>query len=478
MTTQPSPADSGGKQPRAVDYLVIGSGATAMAFVDTMLTETDATFAMVDRRHVPGGHWNDAYPYVRLHQPSQYYGVASRPLGRGRKDEIGFNRGNYELASGVDVTAYFHDVMEDRFLPSGRVSYHPSSGYDPAEGTVTSLLSGERTEVPHQTLVDASFLTASIPLTQDRPFEVAPDVACVPPNNLPRLAAEHRSIVIIGGGKTAMDSVTWLLAHGFPAERITWVVPRDSWLIDRAVVQPGPENFHPTIGALAAQTEACARADSIEELCLAQEEAGVWLRLSPDVWPEMFHAATISKHELNEIRTIGNVVRLGHVRRIEADRMMLAEGEVVIEPGSLHVDCTASAAQTNVGVREPVFADGRINLQMVRAFQPCFSAALLGWVEANIDDDRKNSFARPTPMVDTVQDWLTVQADDLRNVWAWASEPTLNEWVTNCRLNAVSDIMRSLDPTDPDKQQVLQRLLSSAPIAVDNLDRLVAQVRV
>ncbi|MEM9565481.1 MAG: NAD(P)/FAD-dependent oxidoreductase [Actinomycetota bacterium] len=470
-------ADNGQRtQPETVDYLVIGSGATAMAFVDTMLTETDATFAMVDRRHVPGGHWNDAYLYVRLHQPSQYYGVASVPLGRGRKDETGFNRGYYELASGVEVTAYFHDVMEDRFLPSGRVSYHPSSDYDPTERTVTSLLSGRRTEIAHRTLVDASYLTASIPLTHDRPFDVAPGVTCEPPNNLPRLAAKHRTIAIIGGGKTAMDSVTWLLGHGFPAERITWVVPRDSWLINRSIVQPGPENFHATFGALAAQTEACATAGSLDDLCLAQEAAGVWLRLSPDVWPQMFHAATISEHELAEIRKIDNIVRLGHVQRIEPGRLVLAKGDVACAPGTLHIDCTASAANTNVGVREPVFADGRINLQMIRSFQPCFSAALLGWIEAHIDDDRKASFALPTPMVDTVHDWLTVQADELRNVWAWSSEPELNEWVANCRLNALSGMLRNVDLADPDKQTLVERMLTAAPAAVDNLSRLAADV--
>ncbi|MEM7272419.1 MAG: NAD(P)/FAD-dependent oxidoreductase [Actinomycetota bacterium] len=475
MTSQIDRPDNGSSaSQRSVDYLVIGSGATAMAFVDTMLTETDATFAMVDRRHVPGGHWNDAYPFVRLHQPSEYYGVASRPLGRGRKDEVGFNRGYYELASGVEVTAYFHDVMEDRFLPSGRVSYFPSSDYDQVDGTVTSRLSGQRTEVRHRTLVDASLLTTTIPLTHDRPFEVAPDVVCEPPNNLPRLAAEHRSIVVIGGGKTAMDSVSWLVGHGFPTDRITWVVPRDSWLINRSTVQPGAENFQATFGALASQLEACAGAGSVEELCLAQEEAGNWLRLTPDVWPGMFHAATISERELADIRKVDNIVRLGHLRRIEPDRLIMAEGEVACAPGSLHIDCTASAATTNVGVRRPVFADGRIELQMVRSFQPCFSAALLGWIEANIDDDRKASFARPTPMIDTVQDWLTVQADDLRNAAAWGSEPALNDWVTNCRLNAVSDVLRHVDLAAPDNQPLLHRLFTAAPAAIENLDRLAA----
>ncbi|MEM9650674.1 MAG: NAD(P)/FAD-dependent oxidoreductase [Actinomycetota bacterium] len=471
-------ADNGRRDPQEeVDYLVIGGGATAMAFVDTMLTETDATFAMVDRRHVPGGHWNDAYPFVRLHQPSQYYGVASRALGRGRKDTVGFNRGFYELASGVEVTAYFHDVMEDRFLPSGRVSYHPSASYDPTDGTVTSLLSGRRTAIAHRKLVDASFLTTTIPLTHNRPFEVAPDVTCEPPNHLPRLATNHRDIVIIGGGKTAMDSVTWLLGNDFPAERITWVVPRDSWLINRSIVQPGPENFHNTFGPFADRTEACAAAATVEELCLAQEASGVWLRLSTDVWPEMFHAATISEHEMDQLRRIDNIVRLGHVKRIEPDRLVLADGEVPCEPGSLHVDCTASAAQTNVGVREPIFTEDRITLQMVRAFQPCFSAALLGWIEANVPDDRRAALARPTPMTDTVYDWLTVHADELRNTGAWGAEPGLDTWINNCRLNAVAGMMEGVDMTDPDNQGVLTRLLTAVPAAIENLDRLAAQTR-
>jgi hypothetical protein len=49
-------------------YLVVGAGASAMAFVDALLTETDARVVMVNHRHWPGGLWLDAYPFVRLHR--------------------------------------------------------------------------------------------------------------------------------------------------------------------------------------------------------------------------------------------------------------------------------------------------------------------------------------------------------------------------------------------------------------------------
>ena len=61
------------------DYLVVGAGASGMAFADTLVAHTGAEVVLVDRRHRPGGHWLDAYPFVRLHQPSAYYGVESRP---------------------------------------------------------------------------------------------------------------------------------------------------------------------------------------------------------------------------------------------------------------------------------------------------------------------------------------------------------------------------------------------------------------
>ena len=57
------------------DYLVVGGGAMGMAFTDVLMSESDATVVLLDRHHQPGGHWNDAYPFVRLHQPSAFYGV-------------------------------------------------------------------------------------------------------------------------------------------------------------------------------------------------------------------------------------------------------------------------------------------------------------------------------------------------------------------------------------------------------------------
>ena len=129
-----------------VDYLIMGAGAAGMAFADSLFTESDATMVIVDRHDRPGGHWNDAYPFVRLHQPSANYGVNSAELGTGAIDEVGLNAGFHELASGQEILAHYDNVMRQRFLPSGRVRFLPMSEGS-ADGVITSLLSGPQQHV-------------------------------------------------------------------------------------------------------------------------------------------------------------------------------------------------------------------------------------------------------------------------------------------------------------------------------------------
>src|SRR5438270_5967994 len=94
------------------DYLVVGAGASAMAFVDTLLAESPAArVLMVDRRGHVGGHWNDAYSFVRLHQPAAWYGVPSRELAAWTREPRGPNQGMYSLASAPEVLAHFEATM-------------------------------------------------------------------------------------------------------------------------------------------------------------------------------------------------------------------------------------------------------------------------------------------------------------------------------------------------------------------------------
>lgn len=217
------------------DYLVIGCGAVGMAFADTILEESDKRLLILDDRAAPGGHWNDAYPFVTLHQPSAFYGVASTELSRGRVDETGLNKGMMELATGAEVAAYFQQVLRERFLPSGRVEFRPLTRWE-GDGIARDLATGETFRVEAEKIVDATYFGTNIPALHDPSFEVDEGATMIPVNELPRHVAGAEDFVIIGGGKTAMDAVIWLLENRVHPDRIRWVRNRDSYLIDRKSV--------------------------------------------------------------------------------------------------------------------------------------------------------------------------------------------------------------------------------------------------
>ena len=213
---------------QATDYLVVGAGASGLAFVYSLLTESpDALITLIDRRGEVGGHWCDTYPFVRLHTPSAYYGVNSMPLGEDRIQESGRNAGFYKQATGPEIHAYFQKVLQERLLPSERVVFLPRHEYlDSNDGlaqvndlTTEDLLEGR----VRRRVVDARYQESAIPATHKPSFMVDPDTAFIPINDLPARAEDYRSFTVIGGGKTSVDACLWLLDEGFDPDQIRWI---------------------------------------------------------------------------------------------------------------------------------------------------------------------------------------------------------------------------------------------------------------
>ena len=120
-----------------------------MAFVDTLLDENPkADIIMIDRYAKPGGHWNMAYPFVTLHQPSAYYGVNSKELSTGKRDKTGLNQGLADLASRDEIMAYYDGVMRHKFLASGRVRYFALCEHL-GDGNVHHRLNGQSLSLIH-----------------------------------------------------------------------------------------------------------------------------------------------------------------------------------------------------------------------------------------------------------------------------------------------------------------------------------------
>jgi hypothetical protein len=477
------------------DYLIIGSGASGMAFADTLLQETQGTdthVTLVDRHAKPGGHWNDAYPFVTLHQPSAFYGVNSLDLGVNRKDTIGANQGMYELASGPEISGYYNKVMNQTLLPSGRVSYFPMSnflGFDGSTGLAMfeAILSGAQTQVKVlKKLVDANFFGPRVPSTHKPKFKVAEGVKLVTPNALTQLwqqADVKRADIkraskfcVLGAGKTAMDACIWLLNSGAAPDSISWVMPRDSWLVNRQTTQPGDEFFNRSIGGIAAQMACIANATSIDDLFLRMEASDQMLRIYPDHLPTMFHYATVSKGEIAILQRIKNVIRMGRVQALEPTHIILDKGNLAMEAGTLYIDCTASAVEPRA--MPPIFNGKTIVLQLVRAPLPTFSAALIAYVEAHYPDDAedvaKNKLCGNVPFPHTLAEYPRTVMVNMMNQMQWNQDKTLHVWMRESRLDGFAKLMSSVDPSDVEKLAILGDLKTQAKAAMGNLPKLMA----
>jgi hypothetical protein len=217
--------------------------------------------------------------------------------------------------------------------------------------------------------------------------------------------------------------------------------------------------------------EAAAQAEDVADLFARLEANGQLMRIDPAVEPTMYRCAILSRTELETLRQIENVVRLGRIVRIEPERIVLERGDVPTDGAQVHVDCTA--AGLTVAEDRPIYEGHRITIQQVRTCQPTFNAALVGFVETlALATDEKNGLCPPNAYPDKAVDWI-------KGTWtagvaqaAWSQNPDLAAWLERSRLNAARGIVEHMG--EPKMQAAISRYLANAEPSRANLERLMA----
>lgn len=443
------------------DYLVVGAGGMGMAFADEILTHTSATLTIVDMNHRPGGHWCDCYPFVRLHQTSSCYGVNSTDLGEHCVDQVGLNKGCYELASGSEVVAYFDNVMRKRFLPSGRVTYLPMCEYR-GDWKAVNRITGEEFEFRAGKIVDATYLNVTVPSQRPPGFEVDPGVVAVPVNDLPKVAPEHDHFVIVGSGKTGMDAVLFLLTNGVAPDRITWIMPHDAWMFDRFCVNPGRKFSDPVTQYVIGIMECALAAEDFEDFFDHLVERELVMQLDPSVKPTRWRCATFTPRELEQLRRVKNVVRMGYLEAASTTEMTLSEGTCKTPANAVFVDCAADGLPKVPAVK--VFDGNKITLQNVRMCQQVYSAGFIANVEVNVDadEDRKNELTQPVPQPYTDVDYIRCAIQNSKNMLVWLTEPAIVKWINESRTDLFSPYLDFEDPEISKQIEAMGELLDRA----------------
>lgn len=120
---------------------------------------------------------------------------------------------------------------------------------------------------------------------------------CVPAGNVTQITEQPHQIIVVGAGKTALDTCVWLLTNGVPPAQIRWIKPREGWWLNRRYHQPHKylPDFFAGVGM---QVGAFAEATSIDDLFNRLKDDEILLRVDTSIRPTMMHGAIVSETEL------------------------------------------------------------------------------------------------------------------------------------------------------------------------------------
>ena len=405
---------------KETDYLIIGAGAMGMAFADEIFTlQPNIKLTIVDRRAKAGGHWNDAYPFVGLHQPAAFYGVNSLTLGNGSTD----------LSSKTEILAYYEKIVA-KFKASGRVEFLGQHHYL-GNGQVADLQNPENitTYKINKRLVDATYMKVEVPATHAPKYTVDEGVSIIPINNLVTEHDQWDNFYVIGNGKTGIDAVLYLLNKGVDANNINWIVPNDAWLFNREALQVGKVGNRILEHALHFKN-----GKTVDEVFLEIEKTGGIIRIDEQAMPKKWRCGTVSPEEIKYLRQVKNILRKGRVNRITPNKIQLQNGTVAYAGKTLFIDCSANA----LAKRPPtaLFSKGKITLQSILFCQQVFSAALIARLAlTNISDEKRNQMV-PVPHPEYKEDWPAALAVSIENLFT--AHLYFPMWMFRARLNFMS----------------------------------------
>lgn len=218
------------------ELVVVGAGIAglnALSAASEYLPK-NARVLLVDQKDAPGGMWNIAYDYVRLHQPHPMFTVGNLKWDwRKPRDYLaGRDEVQHHLSSAlgpigekVALETEFQQTVvrcveiETGQGPMAEVSFHPNG----APGNSKTVLA--------KRAIHASGLNYAI--AQPLAFSSKSAVSIIP-QDLRSTLEMHPSanVIVVGGGKTGMDSVLATLAAD-PARRISLIKGRGTNFINR-----------------------------------------------------------------------------------------------------------------------------------------------------------------------------------------------------------------------------------------------------
>ena len=327
------------------DVCVMGAGLAGMnaLFVASRYLSRDQRVILVDRRQRVGGMWVDAYPYVRLHQPHGVFTAGNIKWTLRQK--------RAHLASKGEVLGHFEhcramikqDQRVDEFFGW---TIESDEEVDGVVRVTCRAADGRTMVIETKKLIKAYGFRVepneALPLSSRSVRSVSPDTCDMRGAPIRDSAAP---VWVVGGGKTAMDTV-YALARAYPGREVNLLAGGGTFFHNRDQFFPNGLarwNSGTTLGTLSA--EIAARYDGTNEA-----ELWDWHRSAYGLWatPETgnFALGVLSEVEQQTVSAAVNEVVMDHLVDVVDDddggpQMVLRSGATkAVAPGSWFVNCT------------------------------------------------------------------------------------------------------------------------------------------
>jgi len=204
----------------------------------------------------------------------------------------------------------------------------------------------------------------------------------------------NKNYVVLGCGKTAMDTVVYLLKDmKVKPDKVSWVIPNDVWMLRRE--DAGGPWIYPR--AL------IATGGDREKACSSLEAQGGLVRLDKEVTPSKFKFPVIGKDELEYMRRVPNIIRKGRVTSISKEEGVIkvrfdggrkeghkASAETwVLSPSPpdsdnpVFIHCTSPGPFNDNEVDEIFVSDKKIDLYPIYAPPISISLSVLAKLESS-----------------------------------------------------------------------------------------------
>jgi cation diffusion facilitator CzcD-associated flavoprotein CzcO len=324
------------------DVVIVGAGICGLnaLFVVSQYLGKRGRVALVDRRERVGGMWNDTYDYVRLHQAHPFFTAGNLkwqwdkdPSYLATKPEV------------LDHMAYCYGVLQQRVQVDEYLGWTCLSHEETGELVRTTVeRGGEQVVLESDRLVKAGGFdvrtNGPLPLSSTRVRSVSPDQCDVRTGDL---AASDAPVWVIGGSKTAMDTVHAVVTTQ-PGREVNLVAGSGTYFMRRDEIYAPARGWRTGTRFNKFAEGLGMRYDGTNEAALHDTELG---RTMTKVTPTASNwlIGIISDDEVERIRAGLTRTVMDHlVDAVDTDdgvELVLRSGErVAVPPGTWIVNCT------------------------------------------------------------------------------------------------------------------------------------------